>query len=191
MRDLIKEYKNKLFNTLDNRKLSSEIEILYNSILLAWKNKKQIFICGNGGSAGNAIHIANDYLYGAGVKNKKGLKVEALSSNQAVITCLANDLGYEHIYSEQLKVKANKNDILIILSGSGNSKNVINAIKIGNKIGMKTFAMVGFDGGKCLKLAKNKVYFKINDMQISEDLQLIVMHMIMKKLSKIKLNEKK
>ena len=191
MRDLIKEYKNRLFNTLNNRKLSSEIEILYNSILLAWKNKKQIFICGNGGSAGNAIHIANDYLYGAGVKNKKCLKVEALSSNQAVITCLANDLGYEHIYSEQLKVKANKNDILIILSGSGNSKNVINAIKIGNKIGMKTFAMVGFDGGKCLKLAKNKVYFKINDMQISEDLQLIVMHMIMKKLSKIKLNEKK
>ena len=104
MRDLIKEYKNKLFNTLDNRKLSSEIEILYNSILLAWKNKKQIFICGNGGSAGNAIHIANDYLYGAGVKNKKGLKVEALSSNQAVITCVANDLGYEHIYSEQLKL---------------------------------------------------------------------------------------
>ncbi len=191
MRDLIKEYKNKLFNTLDNRKLSNEIEILYNSILLAWKNKKQIFICGNGGSAGNAIHIANDYLYGAGVKNKKGLKVEALSSNQAVITCLANDLGYEHIYSEQLKVKANKNDILIILSGSGNSKNVINAIKIGNKIAMKTFAMVGFDGGKCIKLAKNKVHFKINDMQISEDLQLIVMHMIMKKLSKIKLNEKK
>ena len=187
MRRSILKYKNKLFNTLDTKKLSDEIETLYKNILLTWKSKKQIFICGNGGSAGNAIHIANDYLYGAGISNKNGLKIEALSANQAVITCLANDLGYEHIYSEQLKVKANKNDLLIILSGSGNSKNVINAIKMGNKIRMKTFAIVGFNGGKCIKLAKNKIHFNVNDMQISEDLQLIVMHMIMQELSKIKL----
>ena len=116
MRRSILKYKNKLFNTLDTKKLSDEIETLYKNILLTWKSKKQIFICGNGGSAGNAIHIANDYLYGAGISNKNGLKIEALSANQAVITCLANDLGYEHIYSEQLKVKANKNDLLIILS---------------------------------------------------------------------------
>lgn len=187
MKNTIQKYKQNLFRTLNSEKLSKEIEKLYETILSTWKRNNQIFICGNGGSAGNAIHIANDYLYGAGISNNCGLKVEALSSNQAVITCLANDLGYEHIYSEQLKVKAKKNDLLIILSGSGNSKNVVNAIRMGNKIKMKTFALVGFDGGKCLKLANNKIHFKINDMQISEDLQLIVMHMIMQKLSKIKI----
>ena len=93
---------------------------------------KNIFICGNGGSGGNAIHIAIDFIYGAGITNNSGLKIEALTSNQSVITCLANDLGYENIFSEQLKVKATENDILIILSGSGNSKNVLKAIEIGN-----------------------------------------------------------
>ena len=115
------------------------------------------------------------------------MRIEALSANQAVLTCLANDLGYEHIYSEQLKVKANKSDLLIVLSGSGNSKNVVNAIKIGNRLKMKTFAIVGFNGGKCKKLAKNNIHFNVNDMQVSEDLQLIVMHMIMQELSKTKL----
>lgn len=185
MRAHINSYKKKLFKTLENEKLNKEVEVLYEEILLAWKKKRNIFFCGNGGSAGNAIHIANDFLYGAGVKNKCGLRVEALTSNPSVLTCLANDIGYESIFSEQLKVKANPGDILVILSGSGNSRNVINALETGNKMKLKTFAILGFDGGKCLSIAKNTVHFKINDMQISEDLQLIIMHMIMQKLSKV------
>ena len=66
-------------------------------------NKKNIFICGNGGSAANAMHIANDFIYGAGKNLWKRFKIEALSSNSSVITCLANDIGYENIYSEQIK----------------------------------------------------------------------------------------
>ena len=187
MREHIKNYQKKLFNTLEDKNLYSQIEKLYNEILIAWRNKKNIFICGNGGSAGNAIHIANDFIYGAGITNNSGLKIEALTSNQSVITCLANDLGYENIFSEQLKVKATENDILIILSGSGNSKNVLKAIEIGNSMKMKTFALLGFDGGKSKGLAQNVIHFKINDMQVAEDLQLIVMHIIMQKLSKISL----
>ena len=87
---------------------------LANALRTVWKNKQRVFFCGNGGSAGNAIHLANDFLYGAGIKNGKGIRVEALSANPAVLTCLANDLGYEMIFSEQLNVKANKNDILIV-----------------------------------------------------------------------------
>ena len=83
--------------------------------------------------------------------------------------------------------KANENDLLIVLSGSGNSANVINALKIGNKLKMRTIAVIGFNGGKCLQIANKNVHFKINDMQICEDLQLVVMHMCMQKLSKIKL----
>ncbi len=185
MKKHINSYKEKLFKTLENESLQKEIEVLYEEILIAWKKQKNIYFCGNGGSAGNAIHIANDFLYGAGVKNKCGLRVEALTANPSVLTCLANDIGYENIFSEQLKVKANPDDILVILSGSGNSKNVINALETGNKMQLKTFAILGFDGGKCLSIAKNTVHFKINDMQISEDLQLITMHMIMQKLSTV------
>ena len=100
------------------------VEKLAYDLLKIWREDKNLFICGNGGSAANAIHIANDLHYGIGACGSepiiRGLKVEALPSNQAVITCLANDTGYENIYSHQLKNKARKGDILLVLSGSGN-----------------------------------------------------------------------
>ena len=125
----IQSYKEKLIETLSDKKINKQIEKLYNELFIAWKNKKNIFLCGNGGSAGNAIHVANDLLYGAGIKNKSGLKIEALTANPSTITCLANDIGYESIFSEQLKVKANENDVLIVFSGSGNSVNVTKALE--------------------------------------------------------------
>ena len=188
MKQHIQTYKVKLLKALEDEELNRNIENLYNEIIKAWKNRKNIYLCGNGGSAGNAAHIANDLLYGAGISNKCGLNAEALSANQSIITCLANDEGYENIFSEQLKVKAKENDILIVLSGSGNSQNVVNALMVGNSIKMRTFALLGFDGGKCLALANNSVHFKVHDMQVAEDLQLIVMHMIMQKLSTILIN---
>ena len=153
----------------------------------AWKTNNTIYLCGNGGSAANAIHIANDMTYGAGKKNGKGINIESLSSNSAVLTCLANDLSYEDIFSEQIKVKGKSNDLLIVLSGSGNSKNVIKAIEIAKNKKMKTFAIVGFDGGTCKKIADNSIHFNINDMQVAEDFQLIVSHMCMQWLSKQKI----
>ena len=89
------KYKQNLINILNQKNLEDDVHKLYKEIIFTWKNKKNFFICGNGGSAANAIHIANDFLYGAGVSNKKGLRVEALTSNSAVLTCLANDIGYE------------------------------------------------------------------------------------------------
>ena len=108
-----------------------------------------------------------------------GLQVEALPANSSILTCLANDEGYETIFSHQLKVKASSKDVLIVLSGSGNSPNIVSALKVGNDIGMKTFAILGYSGGKCKTLAKYPIHFEIDDMQISEDLQLIVGHMCM------------
>jgi len=179
MSDLFREYKQKLINIFDN-KLIISTQNLAKEISSVWKNDKQFFLCGNGGSAGNSIHIANDFLYGIASNSiKNGMRVESLSANSAVITCLANDIGYEKIYSEQLKAKGKNGDLLVVLSGSGNSPNVVNAIVEGNKIGMKTFAIVGFDGGECKKIANHSIHFEINDMQISEDLQLIVLHMCM------------
>lgn len=156
-----------------------EIYVLSEALLESWKNSKTIYLCGNGGSAGNAIHLANDFIYGAGKKIKSGLKVEALSANSAVLTCLANDLGYDEIYAQQLRVKAQPEDVLIVLSGSGNSPNVVKALEVGNSLGMQTFAILGYSGGMCKKLAKTALHFPIHDMQIAEDLQLIVGHICM------------
>ena len=157
----------------------AQTPVLGEALLDAWRESRSIYLCGNGGSAGNAMHLANDLIYGAGVNNGCGLRVEALSANASVITCLANDIGYEYVYAEQLKVKARPGDVLIVLSGSGNSPNVVKALEVGNAIGMKTFAILGFSGGRCKELAQYPIHFEIDDMQIAEDLQLIVGHICM------------
>jgi D-sedoheptulose 7-phosphate isomerase len=172
------EYVGKLVNALKHPAMNGLAE-LANALLRAWKHGNCIYLCGNGGSAANAMHIANDLIYGAGLKNGKGLRVEALSANSAVVTCLGNDLGYENIYSEQLRVKGDSGDVLIALSGSGNSENIVRALRLGNEIGMETFAILGFSGGRCKDIAKNIIHFEVDDMQVSEDLQLIVGHICM------------
>ena len=115
-----------------------EVEHLSLNLLNAWVDRKQVFICGNGGSAANSIHLANDFHYGAGACSScsmiPGLRVEALPANAGILTCLANDLGYENIFSQQLKVKANSGDILIVLSGSGNSQNIVNALTTASEL---------------------------------------------------------
>ena len=136
------------------------------------------FICGNGGSAANAIHLENDLIYGTSPGNSNGLKALALSSNPSVMTCIANDLSYDFIFSYQLSIFGNPDDILIALSGSGNSPNIINAIQKAKEMNIKTFAILGFSGGQVLELVDTAIHFSIDDMQISEDCQQIVGHML-------------
>ena len=157
----------------------SVIEELASDMQKCWKDGRRVFLCGNGGSAGNAIHLANDFLYGIAKQTGGGLRVLALSDNPSIITCLANDLSYDHIFSEQLAVQAEKGDLLIALSGSGNSPNILLAIEQAKKMQVKSFAILGFLGGKCKELVDVPIHFPVDDMQISEDLQLIVGHMLM------------
>ena len=140
---------------------------------------RQVFICGNGGSAGNAIHMANDFLYGISKTLGEGLRVTALPANSSVITCLANDVGYDSIFSAQLAVLANKGDVLIALSGSGNSPNILKALDQAKSMGMRSYAILGYSGGKAKTTADVPIHFAADDMQLSEDLQLVVGHMIM------------
>jgi len=144
-------------------------------------NGNRVFLCGNGGSAANAMHIANDLLYGC-ASDGKGLKAIALTSNPAIVTCLANDLGYDDIFARQLAVQGDTGDILIAFSGSGNSENIIRALKQSKSMGIRSFAVLGYSGGQCKGLADTPIHFPINDMQIAEDLQLIVGHMVMQTL---------
>ncbi len=144
-----------------------------------WATGRQVFFCGNGGSAGNAIHLANDFLYGIAKRTGGGMKVQALSANSAVITCLANDVGYEHIYSEQLAVQGQAGDLLVALSCSGNSPNIIRVLEQAKIMGIKSCAILGYTGGRCKSLADVLIHFPVDDMQISEDMQLVVGHMLM------------
>ncbi len=176
--DFFKGYAERLQESLASAEWTGVAE-LARDIHACWLHKKQVFICGNGGSAGNAVHLANDFLYGIAKRPGGGLRINALSANPAVITCLANDIGYERIYSEQLSVMANSDDVLIVLSGSGNSPNIVAALEQAKAMNVKSYAFLGFSGGRSKQLADVSIHFPINDMQISEDLQLIVGHMLM------------
>jgi len=162
-------------------------ETLAQALRLAWTNGRHVFICGNGGSAANAIHMANDLHYGIGACGSgtkvPGLRVEALPANTGVITCLANDTGYDNIYAHQLEVKGSKGDLLIVLSGSGNSDNVVRALETANSMGITSFAILAFNGGRCRELADTAIHFEIDDMQVAEDTQLIVGHLCMQWLN--------
>jgi len=155
------------------------IETLAQELLDCWKSGRQVFLCGNGGSAGNAMHLANDLLYGISKKYGSGLRVHALPSNAAVLTCLGNDCGYDQIFAMQLAVQANKGDVLVVFSGSGNSPNILKVLEQAKKSGVKSYAVLGYSGGKAKALADVPIHFAVDDMQIAEDLQLVAGHMIM------------
>src|ERR1700677_3504622 len=122
------------------------VERLATELWECWKDRRQVFLCGNGGSAANAIHLANDFLYGIAKPSGIGLRVTALPANSAVLTCLGNDVSYADIFSRQLAVLANPGDVLIVLSGSGNSPNIISALAAARERKVKSYAVLGFDG---------------------------------------------
>ena len=181
-----RNYLNEL-NSCFSDAIIDQIEILAKDLLAAWVEGRNVYICGNGGSAANAMHLANDFHYGIGACGSgpkiPGLRVEALPANAGLITCLANDTGYENIYSHQIEVKGRPGDLLIVLSGSGNSGNVVKALETSKRMGLRSYAILAFSGGKCLDLVDVPIHFPIDDMQIAEDTQLVVGHLCMQWLN--------
>lgn len=157
----------------------SPVETLAYDLREAWQSGRQVFFAGNGGSLGNANHLANDYVYALSKKAGSGLRAHSLGANPSIVTCLANDEGYDQIFSLQLAVLARKGDILICFSGSGNSPNIVKALEEARKIGMVSYAVLGYSGGKAKELADVPIHLAVDDMQIAEDAQLVIGHMIM------------
>jgi len=155
------------------------VERLAHDLLDCWRTGRQVFLAGNGGSGGNANHLANDFLYPLSKTPGSGLRAHSLSANPAIISCLANDEGYERIFSMQLAVLAREDDVLIVMSGSGNSPNILAALEEAKVIGMTSYALLGFSGGKAKALADVPIHFRVDDMQIAEDAQMIVGHMLL------------
>lgn len=188
MKNFFAEYALRLQNILAASDWSG-VEQLAQALLEAWQGGKQVFLCGNGGSAGNALHLANDFVYGVAMKTGAGIRALSFSANPAVTTCLANDLGYEHIYSEQLAVQGQPGDLLIVLSGSGNSPNIVKVLEQARSMDIKTCAILGYKGGRSKELAEVVIHFPVDDMQIAEDLQLVVGHMLMQWLYQQRRNQ--
>ena len=168
----------------------SVVELLCDELFDCWTTGRQVFLAGNGGSGGNAVHLANDLLYALSKTPGSGLRVHALPANPAVLTCLANDEGYASVFSLQLAVLARPEDILIVFSGSGESPNILQALEVAREIGMTSYAVVAFSGGKAKALADRPIHVQIDDMQVAEDVQLVIGHMLMQRLSARRLEVK-
>lgn len=160
-----------------------QVEPLADALMQCWLSQRQVFLCGNGGSATNAAHMANDLMLGLTTTKRGGIRAQALSANPAVMTCLGNDVGYENIFAHQISTLAQPGDLLLAFSGSGNSPNIVNAITTAKQRGLDTWAILGYDGGSARSLADHPIHFAVNDMQIAEDLQTIVGHMVAQHLN--------
>ncbi len=171
-------YLNKLLLGIDFKK----IEKLKKTLLKARKENRNIFVLGNGGSAATASSMANDLGFDILKKTgtKKPFKFFALTDNTPVITAISNDTGYENLFINQLKIHFEKKDIVIMISASGNSKNLILAAKWIRKIGGTTFALLGFNGGQLKKIVNDYILVKSakGDYGPVEDSHLIINHIL-------------
>lgn len=183
MREFIEEYFNKLKTTIDNLN-RDEIETFIKVLVQAKEAGKTVFIMGNGGSAATASHFCCDFNKGVSYGKEKKFKFICLNDNVATMMAYANDMSYEDIFVEQLKNFIDKGDVVIGISGSGNSKNVLKAIDFANSNGGITIGITGYDGGQLRKTVKYSVNTNINDMQISEDVHMVLDHLCSKYLMK-------
>jgi len=143
---------------------------------------KRVITCGNGGSASTASHYITDWNKMGNLATGGKYRGISLCDNIGLITAYGNDLSYDEIFVGQLKAVLDEGDLVIGVSGSGNSPNVLKAIEYANSNGAETLAVVGYDGGKLMTLAQHSVWVPSFDMQLCEDVHLMFGHMVMKTL---------
>ena len=180
----VHEYLIRLHAELD-RVSRDEIQQMAEVLYGAWTEEKFVYIFGNGGSGTTATHMSEDLgkssLREADLKDesKKRLKVMSLTDNLGWILAVANDLDYDQIFLQQLMNYGRSGDVAIGISGSGNSANVLNAIDWGNRHGLKTFGLTGFDGGKLRGLAQSGLHVPLDDMGMVESIHLALFHWVL------------
>lgn len=148
----------------------------------AYDQRRFIFVMGNGGSAATASHLAGDLNKGACFTAEKKFKVLALTDCLPMILSVANDVDYESIFVEQLKNYASPGDVVMGISGSGNSPNVLRAVQYAKGLGCATIGVCGYDGGELKPMVDYCFHVKVDDMQIAEDVHMILAHILMKLL---------
>ena len=171
------QYKNELLRAID------QIDIGKVNEAIEWfrearQQDRQIFVCGNGGSAATASHFVCDMVKGASFEREARFRILALTDSLPTITAYSNDVAYDCIFTEQLKNFARSGDLVMAISGSGNSPNVVNAVEYANSIGCRTLALTGRDGGKLGPMAALNVQVPVPHMGRIEDGHMIICHMI-------------
>ncbi len=147
-----------------------------------FESGKKIITCGNGGSASTASHYITDWNKMVNLATGKKFRGVSLCDNIGLITAYGNDLSYDDVFAGQLHALLDEGDLVIAISGSGNSPNVLKAVEYANAQGATTLAIVGYDGGKLMPMARFSVWVPSFDMQLCEDLHLMFGHMVMKTL---------
>ncbi|MEW6196922.1 MAG: SIS domain-containing protein [Bacteroidota bacterium] len=188
---LFSEYIGNLNSTielLDEKQITGFIDLIYK----AYIEEKMVFVIGNGGSAANASHLAQDLAKGTrrNLAQIKRIKALSLTDNLPFITALGNDDGYDTIFEQQLITFANPGDILICISGSGNSPNILKATKWATEHKLITVGITGFDGGELMKLCEHSVHVPLNNMFIVESIHSVIFHYILIELNNILAKER-
>ncbi len=158
-----------------------EVQALADAIEAAYRDGRTVFLIGNGGSGSASSHFCEDLGKGTLVdfERQKRLRVMSLTDNAPYILAWANDVGYDCIFSEQLKNLARAGDLLVAISGSGNSPNVLKAVEYAHKAGMKTFGITGYDGGKLRKKAQRFLHVPSFNMGAVEAAHAVVFHYLL------------
>jgi len=158
------------------------LDALVEAFHTTYEKGGNIYTMGNGGSGASASHAAGDFLKGASYGLDKRFKMICLNDNLPSMMAIANDIGWESIFVEPLKNFLSKDDLVIGISGSGNSKNVVNALEYANANGATTVAMSGFKGGKISEIATINVHAPVMDMEVTEDVHMVIFNIVKKQM---------
>ncbi|MDP4837410.1 MAG: SIS domain-containing protein [Burkholderiales bacterium] len=167
-----------LLSQLDRSQIDNAVQVISN----VWLGGKQIITLGNGGSSLTALHFINDWNKSIYMSNKKPFRGRSLVDNIGLVMSYANDISFQDVFVEQLKNILVPGDLVLAISGSGNSENVISAVDYANKNGAVTLGLCGYRGGKLKQMAQHVVWADVDDMQLAEDVHAIFGHIVMQKL---------
>lgn len=179
------DYKSKIQKYIQEEKAvidSLDINVIneiMNEIKLSQERGSTIYICGNGGSAATASHYCCDFNKGVSGECERNTNFVCLSDNIPTMMAIANDISYDEIFSYQLKNRLRPGDLLFVISGSGNSKNIVRAMEVGKEKGNKIIGLCGYSGGKVKEMSNICLHVNINNMQIVEDLHMMLDHCMM------------
>jgi len=177
IKDYIEQH-NLVIASMNHNEIENAISLIKNTI----ERGGRVAVCGNGGSATAASHYITDWNKMVYSHTKVRFNGICLSDNIGLITAYANDVSYDDVFSEQVKNLLNKDDLLVTLSGSGNSENVVKATRVAKLMSVQTLAICGYDGGKLKQVSDNSVWIRSMDMQLCEDAQTVFGHLVMKSL---------
>lgn len=181
--DYIKDYlalEMEMLSSLDIDAIDAALSLLEDCL----EQERTVYVFGNGGSSATASHIQNDFNKGVSEHSEKKFRFICLNDNISTVMAVANDIGFEEVFRFQLRGKIKTDDVVMAISGSGNSPNVINAVEYAKEQGCRVIGLTGYDGGKLKKLSDIPLHVPVSSMQITEDIHMVFDHLMMSVLRK-------